>query len=335
MLEDERFPLCEYFHQNSYNPVVDLFVLKHPEVAKFVTFPDILDRVHLYMLEPQILQVLRTLYDKAPSSQKVIFQRHLQHLLCNNPKWAFCEASVRDFIGAIPPETSNYHVHRLRTIMIASHNLHDLRRAIRTSAIDTVEALISGGVTVNHKHMFYDLSHIMKEQLSLEGWCQALSLLLTRQPNLEWCADDPEQYMPVLSSVDQSKTNLDSLLIQTLWCMFRAGPTREVFSKYQCTAVTEHFAKLEALIRGGQIPWFPVAEHCLDSLETLRRKYYGHGAARFVSLLEWLVERDPEWTEERQEISRRKREDSRGWGSSSDSWRIRLRSVEDDERSRY
>ncbi|KAJ3034982.1 hypothetical protein HDV00_004393 [Rhizophlyctis rosea] len=279
-IEEENFPLSEFFiRQNGSGTISDGegAILRHRKVRNILTLSDIVSRLYPYVVQPSTQELVKSLFERAPRHEILLFQKHVQYLFDTKSKWELWKRLVEDYPS---------------TISASSENIYRLRCNIRSSSTRQLQSQISLGVSVNFKHLYYDLSYIIEEKGDVEGWCQAISALQARQPDLAWCEDlDLKYHSKDPEDIHSPEAIFNHLMTSALDCVmepsYKDWPAR---GEWTCGPVTPQFERLEASIRSGKIQWRPPAADCMTYLEDLA-KWNGDAPRRCEALLRWLKDK--------------------------------------------
>ncbi|KAJ3034983.1 hypothetical protein HDV00_004394 [Rhizophlyctis rosea] len=267
MLEDEMFPLSEYIvGWQRYNYKTDGVpaILWHPRVRDILTLSDIISQIDLYVTRTEALDLVQSLLESAPRHEVLTFAKHVQYLLDTKPHWEIAEKLISEFpsvVSARPPNT-----HRLRCL-------------IRSSSSIEVQMEIAQGTSVNYTQLYYDLTHIVAEQGSLEVWCQAIVALQKHHLDVAWLTDPRKKYHPKPRPYLDPQGNFDNLM------RYDGGDPVEY---YICGPLPRQFDELERYIRSGTIQWWPPLERCQDWLK-IPLGCVGDSARQTENLLRWLI----------------------------------------------
>ncbi|KAJ3026647.1 hypothetical protein HDV00_011699 [Rhizophlyctis rosea] len=280
MLEDEMFPLWEFFSglpRYSYWHDREPQILWHPMVRNRLKLSDIISQLDLYVLHTETLDLVHSLLESAPRHEILTFTKHVQYLLDTKPHWEIADKLISEFPNVIS---------------IQSQRTHHLRGLIRSSSTEEIESQITQGVYVNHTQLYYDLSYIMSKQGSIEGWCQAISALQKHHSDPTWLADPRQQYYPERTWEYLSlHGNLDNLMYRSVFCTFRPSLTNDYEGEYlMCGPVTPQFEVLESYIRSNKIQWWPFGGLCFEWAMVARR-YVGDSARRLEAFFFWMEQR--------------------------------------------
>ncbi|KAJ3040002.1 hypothetical protein HDV00_011557 [Rhizophlyctis rosea] len=231
MIEDEMFPLCEYFaqcpmHSNTGGNVNFVTTrewqfLLHPRVKAILKLTDIIPRLKQYVTwSNRTLQLVKDLDALAPPYQRSIFRKHVRYYMATEANDALCLHLALHFPHA-----------RLATI----NRTFLLRSALRECDIEDIHCFISAGAKVNHKQLYYDFTYIVSKWYDLEGWCQAITALQEQDPDLGWCEDPRQKWLPWSACNDghvdrhfpderhrDPKRNFDTLMFSVLMFLYDA-----------------------------------------------------------------------------------------------------------------